>query len=358
MVNRFRIDIRYIITGLVGNCRHCKADGINRRDSQRRRGEGSRRMRICLRRITATISISLLLCFMVIEAHGRTWHVRSDQSGDAPTVQAAIDSSAAGDTVLVASGNYYIEGTTFCFEKSDLKILGQEGSDPVAITGTADRNDFIIDACSYIVLRGFVFSNCPLNITWSAPVLIENNIFKNLSPVATEGGGDIEIRDNLIYSCGTGIFCSDYGSNITIHNNVIALNRGEGSYYDGCGILLDAGSFTVYNNIITSNISGIISIATTLNLSCNDVWGNEAFNYDLTYVPDPTGTNGNISLDPQFCGVAPEISGNFFLQSDSPCAAGNHPDGVQCGLIGKHPVGCGPTSVENKTWGKIKSIFR
>ncbi len=189
-------------------------------------------------------------------------------------------------------------------------------------------------------------------------MLVEDNVFKNLSPVTTEGGGSIEIRDNLIYSCGTGIFCLDYGNDITIHNNVIAYNRGESSYYDGCGILLDAGSFTVYNNIITNNTSGIISVANTLSLSCNDVWGNQTFNYDLTYVPDPTGTNGNISLDPQFCGVAPDVSGNFFLQADSPCAPGNHPDGVQCGLIGRYIVGCGPTAVEKKSWGKIRSIFR
>jgi hypothetical protein len=46
---------------------------------------------------------------------------------------------------------------------------------------------------------------------------------------------------------------------------------------------------------------------------CNDIFGNKS-NVD----PPPFGTNGNIAVDPQFCGVEPQVSSNYFLQSDSP----------------------------------------
>lgn len=39
-------------------------------------------------------------------AEARTWHITPDATGDAPTIQAGIDSSAAGDTVLLADGTY------------------------------------------------------------------------------------------------------------------------------------------------------------------------------------------------------------------------------------------------------------
>ncbi len=43
------------------------------------------------------------------DAYPRTWYVRTDGTGDAPTIQAALDSAQAGDTVLVGSGIHQVE---------------------------------------------------------------------------------------------------------------------------------------------------------------------------------------------------------------------------------------------------------
>lgn len=48
----------------------------------------------------------LVLLALNSTTEARTWKVHPDGSGDAPTIQAAVDSSVAGDSVLVAEGRY------------------------------------------------------------------------------------------------------------------------------------------------------------------------------------------------------------------------------------------------------------
>ncbi len=67
--------------------------------------------------------------------------------------------------------------------------------------------------------------------------------------------------------------------------------------------------------------------------------------------PDYTGTAGNISADPLFCGAA---TGDFTLHELSPCATGG-PGG---GVSGAFGIGCGGTVVETQSWGSIKAMYR
>lgn len=300
---------------------------------------------------------AVIALFLPGSLAGRIWYARSDGAGDAPTIQAAIDSTSAGDTVLVGTGTHEVEYMVLCSQKSDLTILGQAPEGSATIIGETDPCVFEVEWSSNITIRELAFSNCSLGFDWTSLSTISNCSFHQSSILVASGGSN-EIMENRIISCGTGISCGDYATDISIHHNVIAYNTGISGPGDGYDILLDAGSYTIYNNIIVNNLWGIRSISTNMNLSCNDVWGNQTGNYYFQFFPDPTGANGNISADPQFCGVNPEISGNFYLQSDSPCAPRNHPDGYECGLIGRYPVGCGATSTEQKSWGGIKELFK
>jgi hypothetical protein len=79
-----------------------------------------------------------------------------------------------------------------------------------------------------------------------------------------------------------------------------------------------------------------------------------AFYNDFLELSDAGPVNSeNFSLDPEFCGAG---AGNFFLQSDSPCASGNGPYPDE-GLIGALPVHCGSVDTERHTWGAIKTLY-
>lgn len=66
-------------------------------------------------------------------ASGRSWLVLLDGSGDAPTIQAAVDSAAAeGDSILVGSGAYY---QAVLINNKSLVMRSLEGRDQTTIIG-------------------------------------------------------------------------------------------------------------------------------------------------------------------------------------------------------------------------------
>jgi len=89
-------------------------------------------------------------------------------------------------------------------------------------------------------------------------------------------------------------------------------------------------------------------------VNCTNIFGNYNGGDDESWegvLAEYAGVNGNLSLDPQFCG--PE-GDNYYLQSDSPCAPGNNSCGV---LIGALPVGCEMVSTQDASWGAIKALY-
>jgi hypothetical protein len=91
-------------------------------------------------------------------------------------------------------------------------------------------------------------------------------------------------------------------------------------------------------------------------LTCCDIYGNEGGDW-VGCIADQAGVDGNFSACPSFCGISRD---DYHLCDESPCVAGNHPDGYDCGLIGAMDAGCscGPSRVEPTTWGQIKSMYR
>jgi hypothetical protein len=188
---------------------------------------------------------------------------------------------------------------------------------------------------------------CSPAIWCASSITIKNSSFRSGDPRPGEAVIHCEscsptIEGNLIASnyCETGIRCESSSPNIV--SNTIVGNR-IGNYLGG-GISVDATSSPIISrNIIMGNrarepwyaCGGIYSENPALSISCNNVFDNDGGNY--VGIPDQTGINGNISIDPIFCN--PE-GGVYTLHVESPCMPGRHPDGWDCGLIGAFGSGC------------------
>lgn len=338
-------------------------------------------------RIIEVLLESILMILVLVslsgQADSRVWYVDVEGTGDAPTINAAVDSVAVGDTVLVGPGYYFI--TESIGIHRNISVISEEGAEQTTLHAEVP---ILFYLWSGTVLEGFKLTNSntaiyvaggftsgieviiknnviqshrdygiyifPIDYMQSIDATIEENIIRDIYDgcgVRMYGSSNVLIRYNLILSNEVGLDCFSHG-NMAVSNNIIC----DCVYGDiHTGIRFNPGSLILSNNIISDNyygLSGTITLSTTI--SCNNVYNNY-INYDSI---DPTGINGNISVDPQFCAQYPLINGNYYLQSDSPCAPGNHPDGYSCGLIGRYPVGCGATAVEKASWGEIKLIYK
>jgi len=426
------------------------------------------------------------LCLLTSSAWGRTWFIKSDGTGDAPTVQAGVDSAAAGDTVFVGPGTFtdtthvLVGGEVMAVCAHITKDLVLQGSGTSSTTLGSDAADIVVFAdhvgapgeissfklttgsggygCvdldkspSVLEKHGVLCESSPvtlrdneiyandvaIGLSGSSAQVLDNEIHLSVRALNIEKSSDAVIRNNDIYDCAALLEC--IGSSPQIIDNamhdacaglsfqsgcspritgnrinpmgpdfsvgILSLSGAviEGNWISGVyyaikignewpdtrivrgniiygtaeaiqisrpnalvenntidvaifGITGAAGStFLIRNNIITRTGWGIAAVAADPpTIQCNDIFGASAAPY--WGIPDQTGTNGNIAVDPEYCGI--DDSGNYYLQSDSPCAPGNHPDGYECGLIGGLQVNCGKVAAEKKSWGTIKSLYR
>ena len=121
-------------------------------------------------------------------------------------------------------------------------------------------------------------------------------------------------------------------------------------------VLVKGGSLSITNSILAyNNVSGPPIQGVLSSISCMDIFGNVGGDWEGD-LAQYLGQNGNISADPLFCNIDPgNYRTDYYLYANSPCAP-THSNG--CGLMGLYDVGCEPSSVEAKSWGKIKGMYR
>jgi hypothetical protein len=86
----------------------------------------------------------------------------------------------------------------------------------------------------------------------------------------------------------------------------------------------------------------------TVTLSCCDLYGNAGGDW-VGAIAEQCGVAGNFSEDPLFCDHA---AGDLRVDGESPCLPRNHPQGMECNIIGAWGVGCPGTGVDPQVFSE------
>ncbi len=179
----------------------------------------------------------------------------------------------------------------------------------------------------------------------SASVNLDSLVIGNNTSNA--GGGisfttctQADISNSVIHGNSAQFFggAIHYNNTLAGSANSNTIIENEATFSGGGGIYIQGNVPDLNNNIIayniggSSNANGVAVPSAPASFLCNDVFGNASADY--SGMADPTGTGGNISVDPEFCNLA---EGNFNVGSASPCDADNSGG---CGLIGALGAGC------------------
>jgi len=227
--------------------------------------------------------------------------------------------------------------------------MGDDGGGPCcAYVGTG-----MIAHCHFGGNRGFISAGA---LCSNGAVVEDCTFFGNgytLSAGAFAGSGTIRrcsFSGNIAFQeAGAALITGT----TTIENCDFTWND---SRVDGAAIAVTSGTLNLSNSIVAYNLQTYFDTpgpavkldGGTAVITCTDIFANECGDWEEG-IADQLGQSGNISADPLYC------QGIEGIYSNSPCAPANSNG---CGLIGLYDVACEPSSVEARSWGKIKGLYR
>jgi len=260
------------------------------------------------------LTMTLITTFGIAgSSEGRTWHIQADGQGDAPTVQAGIDSSVSGDTVLVAAGTY---NENVDFNGKDIVLRSQDGP-LVTILDGSSRSDSVVkfhnSESRAAMIIGFTItggegtrdfgspSGGGIKCLNASPTIRQNRIVGNSVSTQTGNGGGIGV--------GSGSIPTPRPFPL-IEQNLIANNSAIGN---GGGLSLFHADATVINNVFRGNTCTadgggvwVLYYDANADLEQNEFWENQAGDHGGGIYGADIGGTGDMT-----------VKGNLFVRNEA-----------------------------------------